>query len=337
MSIQDPIVIVSAARTPIGGLLGDDALATVTALGFSGDGQWLAAGDNKGAARVWKRGQTDKPFIGSMPPAASSLQHADAIRDIGFHPSEPTLLTTASDDHTTRVWSIDLVTGLLIPNSAEQKTQHKLQHDRSVQRTRFVARVDDQFRLMTVSDKRVYFWTDEATRDERRHDDTVTDANVSADGEMLVTASNDGTARVWSSRSSTPIAVLRGHRNEVTRAFFAPSAAGGNAGQATVITTSTDRTLRRWRVQAPRLLVAEKTWIHSAVVTPDGQQAVVCGEPVALGGAGGAGSGGTGDDKTANCLVVPLTGSPWARRPREALRPDPPISTVSVSSASRYT
>ena len=251
----------------------------ITALGFSADGQWLASGNADGLGLIWKRGLDGQPWIGALKgvPAGtakrgskSPIQHGAAIRDISFAHTEPSLLASASDDRTARVWTLDLVgRQLVLAGNAEIR----LKHERSVSVARFVdarANADDVGPLMTVSDKRVYFWSDENTKDERPHDDWVSEASVSNDGEYLVSASLDGTARVWSSRTTVPVAVLRGHRNEVTHALF------GAAGQ--LITTSRDRTVRRWALHAPLLLAAGRPWQVSAAIAPLGGQVLLCGE-----------------------------------------------------------
>ena len=162
----------------------------------------------------------------------------------------------------------------------------RLKHERSVTVARFVdarASADDMGPLMTVSDKRVVFWQDENTQDERPHDDWVSEASVSDDGEYVVSASQDGTARVWSSRTTVPVAVLRGHHNGVTHALFGP------AGH--IVTTSRDRTVRLWRLNAPRLLVAGKPWQATAALDPQGGRAALCGEK---------------DATRINCRLLPL-------------------------------
>jgi WD40 repeat protein len=209
----------------------------------------------------------DRPWIGELQAGKSGLRHDGAIRDIGFSPTEPRLLATASDDGNSRVWTLDLAQGRLEVGS---DARLNLAHERPVTIARFVDRADDPNRLMTVSDRRVYFWSDANTHDERRHDDWVSEASVSKDGELLVSASQDGTARVWSSRTTVPVAVLRGHRNEVTHALFGP------AGR--IITSSRDRTLRAWRLNAPTLLAAGRPWQSSVALPSDGQGALLCGE-----------------------------------------------------------
>ena len=269
----------SAPTTPATATATDSGGVPITALGFSADGQWLASGNADGLGLIWKRGLDGQPWIGSLKGVSagaakgatkSPIQHGAAIRDISFARTEPSLLASASDDRTARVWTLDLVgRQLVLANNAEIR----LKHERSVSVARFVdarANADDVGPLMTVSDKRVYFWSDENTKDERPHDDWVSEASVSDDGEYLVSASLDGTARVWSSRTTVPVAVLRGHRNEVTHALF------GAAGQ--LITTSRDRTVRRWALHAPRLLAAGRPWQVSAAIAPRGGQVLLCGE-----------------------------------------------------------
>ena len=252
------------AADPVADLVG------YTALGFSADGRWLATGDADGRILVWQRGSAQKPWIGALRPGRTPLQHDAAVRDVSFSRLDPSLLASASDDRSSRVWSLDFdARNLVISPDAERR----LRHERSVSVARFVedqASPDDLGRLMTVSDKRVLFWSDDKTRDERLHDDWVSDASVSDSGELLVSASQDGTARVWSSRTTVPVAVLRGHRNEVTHALFGP---GGQ-----LVTTSRDRTVRLWQLQAPRLLAAGKPWQTTAALDVQGQQWVLCGE-----------------------------------------------------------
>ena len=249
-------------------LPGSDRAATVSALAFTGDGGYLASGAADGAVLVWQRGKPGAPWIGTV--ASSPLHHEKAVRDLAFHPTDNSLLASASDDTTARVWALDLERRRLMPLDAKGSS-YRLQHDRPVLGVRFVQRADDQSSLMTRSDKRVFFWTSETSFDARTQADWVTDANPANNGELLVSASADGTAQLWSSRAATAIAALRGHRNEVTRAFFSPD---GDA----VITASRDRTLRRWRITRPVMLAAGRQWQQAAAIAPDGQRAVLCGE-----------------------------------------------------------
>lgn len=239
----------------------------IVTLAFSPDGRYLATADLLGDALIWRRDQDSRPWIGDPRAGKGVLHHKAAIRDIGFSPTEPSLLATASDDGTSVVWTLDLERGQLVAGSGARLA---LQHDRPVVIARFVDREDEKNRLMTVSDKRVNFWSDEKTHDERRHDDEVIEASVSKDGEQMVSASLDGTARVWSSRSTQPVAVLRGHSNTVTHALFGPS--------GRIVTASRDGTLRGWRLNAPSVLAVGSPWLTTQALLPDGRSSVVCRE-----------------------------------------------------------
>ncbi len=256
--------------------------AGITALGFSGDGQYLASGDSQGHGQVWKPGQAGPWLAG-----ASAIRHAGAIRDIGFQQRDPRLLASASDDGMAAVWTLDLPQHSVVPGSSTEVATALLQHRRPVALARFAGRADDPNKLLSMAGKKVYFWNDESHREVREHDDTVTDATVSDDGEWIVSASADGTARVWSTRLGTAVAVLQGHRSQLSRAMFGPDHA--------VLTASDDNTLRVWRVKPPLLLEAQPGRLEALVVERDAAGAVLCGE-----GASDEGRSAAADARPAN-------------------------------------
>lgn len=241
----------------------------VTALAFSADGEYLASGDFAGIVTIWEPGRSEA-LIGK--PNDSPIRHTSAVRDIGFyHKKNPELLVTAADDSQAIVWQLDLKGRRLALKAPKEKNKWPLKHQRPVIRSRFLPSSDDSGLLFTVSDKSVRLWVNEDSRQVRGHDDWVNDANGSADGELLVTASSDGTARVWSTRSGAPVAVLRGHRDDVNRAVITPD---GHQ----VATASADGTVRVWRIRRPELLVSDTRWMLSAAFAPDGNHIAVGGE-----------------------------------------------------------
>ena len=67
-------------------------------------------------------------------------------------------------------------------------------------------------------------------------------AAFSPDGQRIVTASADKTARIWDAASGKPIGKpLRGHEDEVRGAAFSPDG-------KRIVTASSDKTARIWDV-----------------------------------------------------------------------------------------
>jgi WD40 repeat protein len=96
------------------------------------------------------------------------------------------------------------------------------------------------------------------------HTDYINRFGVSADGARVVTASDDGTARVWDVADGRSIA-LAGHADEVWCAQF-------TADGEEVVTTSKDSTLRRWHARTGALLatIAVPAGTRQTLVRPDG-------------------------------------------------------------------
>jgi len=98
------------------------------------------------------------------------------------------------------------------------------------------------------------------------HQRAVLMARFSPDGQLILTTSEDGTARLWLATSGHSVASLTGHRRAVTCGAFSPDG-------ETVVTGSDDRTARLWTLKGTALAVlrGHKKSVTSVTFSPDGK------------------------------------------------------------------
>ncbi|WNG17562.1 CHAT domain-containing protein [Cystobacter fuscus] len=101
----------------------------------------------------------------------------------------------------------------------------------------------------------------------RGHQEAVVHVDISPDGQRVVTASRDGTARLWRTDGEGDALVLAGHEGPLYHATFNP------ADGSSVLTSSHDGTARLWRTSDGHLL---RVFTHRGVVqwgtfSPDGR------------------------------------------------------------------
>jgi WD40 repeat protein len=102
------------------------------------------------------------------------------------------------------------------------------------------------------------------------HKRPVRSARFSPDGTRIVTASLDGTARLWDAPSGQELAVLRGHEDGVNSASFSPDG-------VRIVTASEDRTVRLWDAgsgQGTTVLRGHEDRVLSVSFSPDGARIV---------------------------------------------------------------
>src|SRR5208282_2130821 len=103
-----------------------------------------------------------------------------------------------------------------------------------------------------------------------KHDGAVIFAQFSPDGQRVVTASTDQTARVWDAATGKALSEPMKHDGAVYSAQFSPD------GQR-VVTASTDQTARVWDAATGKALsepMKHDGWVNSAQFSPDGQRVV---------------------------------------------------------------
>jgi WD40 repeat protein len=87
---------------------------------------------------------------------------------------------------------------------------------------------------------------------------------------VIVTASDDGTARIWDAQTGQELHRLEGHTGRVWSAAFSPATPGGT-GSRFIVTASDDGTIRTWDAQTGqphRVLKGHTDAVLSAVYSP---------------------------------------------------------------------
>ncbi len=103
-----------------------------------------------------------------------------------------------------------------------------------------------------------------------RYPGSMAGAMFSPDGRSVVTASEDGTARLWSSLTGEPVGEPMRHDAEVLWAEFSPDS-------QRVVTASADGTARVWAADTGRLVappLQHADIVHHAAFSPDGQKVI---------------------------------------------------------------
>ncbi|MBA4159645.1 MAG: TIR domain-containing protein [Gemmatimonadetes bacterium] len=107
----------------------------------------------------------------------------------------------------------------------------------------------------------------------RGHEGEVWAASFDSDGRRVVTASEDGTARVWDLQSGEATDTLRGHEGAVLAASF-------DSDGRRVVTGGSDRTARVWDLQSgeARVLRGHEGRVGAASFDSDGRRVVTASE-----------------------------------------------------------
>jgi WD40 repeat protein len=112
--------------------------------------------------------------------------------------------------------------------------------------------------------RQIIYWIREKNRLEG-HKDRVISVSFSPDGQLIATASEDGTVKLWS-RDGSQLQTLTGHGNDVTSVSFSPD------GQL-IVTASEDNTVKLWSRDGSQLqtLTGHGNDVTSVSFSPDGQ------------------------------------------------------------------
>ncbi|KIK38357.1 hypothetical protein CY34DRAFT_397343 [Suillus luteus UH-Slu-Lm8-n1] len=177
----------------------------VDCIRFSPDEKRLASISDDGTLKIWDADTWDLVF--------SIDDHQDRVWTVAYSPNG-TKIASGSFDQTVRIWNA--VTGKL-------QTQ-PFSHDAAV---RSIVWSPDSRRLISgCSDGLIYFWSAptgaQLGSPLRAHLGKITLLAISADGELIASASTDHTARLWSTSTRKPFGRVLQHAGEVNTVAFSP-------------------------------------------------------------------------------------------------------------------
>jgi WD40 repeat protein len=220
-------------------LVGHDGAVLLSV--FSPDGRSVVTSSVDKTARIW--------HVASGKEIAQIAGHLDIIQGLAFSPDGERIIT-ASADYTARLW--DAKSGAEIANLSKREAA-PWSANRFVFRCSFAI---SQTELLVVGDSaspivRVYCTKDGHLISELRghqRNARIERVRFSCDGSLIVTTSDDHTARIWDANTGQELMVLIGHLATVTDAAFTNK-------RSNLVTTSKDGTVRLWNAASGEEIV----------------------------------------------------------------------------------
>jgi WD40 repeat protein len=249
---------------------------------FDPHGGRIVTASKDGTARLWDISNIQNLKVAmaasSLGPIAVLQGHTMLVRWAEFSP-DGTLVVTASDDGTARLWDVSKAQRLRARGAAMLVSAKVVLRVLKGVGSVFSARFNgDGTRVVTAAnDSTVQVWDSASGRSLmvlRGHRGIVRSAAFSADGSRIVTASDDGTAGVWEANSGFSLAVLRGHSGPVLSAAFSRDG-------RRIVTASEDHTARVWDAESGDSLVVlggHSGSVYSAEFSSDGLSVLTASE-----------------------------------------------------------
>ncbi|KAI9188218.1 U3 small nucleolar RNA-associated protein 13 [Blastocladiella emersonii ATCC 22665] len=187
----------------------------VFCLASSKDGRWLASGSKDKTAKLWKVGSDDegRPKLRNR---AVLTGHAEAIGAIAMSRRAGHFAVTGSQDRTVKLWDLRKFMDPTLANGEEEdQEEEEAETDAVTVRAKFTVKA---------------------------HDKDINSVAVAPNDRFFATASQDKTAKVWSTETGALVGECKGHRRGVWRCAFSPV-------DQVLATSSGDKTVKLWNLK----------------------------------------------------------------------------------------
>lgn len=203
----------------------------ITTLTFSPDGETLISGSADQTVRVWhlKTGQLLQTLTGHS-------EWFSGVKSVDVSP-DGRLLASSSDDKTIKLWQLN--TG---------QVDHTLVgHHDTVNDLQFSP--DGQLLFSASNDGTIKGWNVSSGREVLTltgHQGNVYTVTVSPNGRLLASGSWDRSIKLWDLEMGQEVETLTGHSAAVMALVFAQESQGNGSNPLTLISGSSDHTIRVW-------------------------------------------------------------------------------------------
>lgn len=253
----------------------------INSISFSADGKFIITASDDQTARLWPF----HPGEGSTSSTIESWEHSAAVTSIACNPNSSEVSATTRDG---KLWldgvgmQRSVPFSYLVDRSAKVANAKFSPDGQSIATTRGPSGVIyniEALRTFFDSQRSEFIYAAPPPAQERKliepqgvtlsgHTADINSVAFSPDGRFVVTASADGTARVWDAATGASLGELRGHNGSVNSASFSPDG-------KFIVTAGVDATVRLW--DAARFAFVKMIGgtypksVSSAEYSPDGR------------------------------------------------------------------